>query len=194
MNLDKIWNGSLSAILSAVLICLKLLFLRLVDLITTFLFRLNIKEVGKNIKVLHGLEYRYPKVISLGDNVIIGANTRLLSEVEEKHFLEIASNVSIGERCHIDFSGGIKVEEWAHIAHDVLVLTHDHGYNYLSRPQGKSLHIMQNAFIGDRAIIMHGCNYIGKNSIIGTGAIVTKDVPDNAIVAGVPAKIIKYIN
>ena len=49
------------------------------------------------------------------------------------------------------------------------------------------------SFIGSRCIILHNCNYIGKNAVIGTGSVVTKDVPDNTIVVGNPAKIIKYI-
>ena len=81
----------------------------------------------------------------------------------------------------------------AHIAHNVLISTHDHGYDYRNKPTGKSLEIGEGAFIGSRSLILHNCNRIGKNAVIGTGSVVTKDVPDNAIVAGNPAKVIKYI-
>lgn len=57
---------------------------------------------------------------------------------------------------------------------------------------GASIHIQENAFLGIGCTIMTGVKTIGKNSIIGAGAVVTKDVPDNAVMAGVPAKIIRY--
>lgn len=56
-----------------------------------------------------------------------------------------------------------------------------------------SLLIEENAYIGVNAIILATCNYIGKNARIGAGAVVVEDVPDNAVVVGVPAKVIKHI-
>ena len=53
--------------------------------------------------------------------------------------------------------------------------------------------IRERAYIGSRAIILDSCNYIGKNARIGAGAVVTKDVPDNAVAVGVPAKVVKFI-
>jgi acetyltransferase-like isoleucine patch superfamily enzyme len=51
--------------------------------------------------------------------------------------------------------------------------------------------IEENAYVGVNAIILDSCNYIGKYARVGAGAVVTKDVPDYATVAGVPAKIVK---
>lgn len=48
--------------------------------------------------------------------------------------------------------------------------------------------------MGSRAIILSSCHYIGKNARVGAGAVVTKDVSDNTIVAGVPAKVIKRMD
>lgn len=53
------------------------------------------------------------------------------------------------------------------------------------------LEIEQDVWIGARAIILPGCKHIGAHSIIGAGAVVTKDVPDYAIVGGNPAKVIR---
>ena len=72
------------------------------------------------------------------------------------------------------------------------ITTHDHGYDYRNKPTGKSLEIGENAFIGAKSVILFNCNRIGNNAVVGTGSVVTKDVPDNAIVAGNPARIIKY--
>lgn len=77
---------------------------------------------------------------------------------------------------------------------EVLISTHDHGYDYKSELIGKSLEIGEHAFIGSRSSIMHNCNYIGKHAVVGTSSLVTKDVPDYAVVAGNPAQVIKYID
>jgi len=53
------------------------------------------------------------------------------------------------------------------------------------------LEIMEDVWIGTRAIILPGCRRIGAHSIIGSGAVVTKDVPEYAIVGGNPARVIR---
>ena len=105
----------------------------------------------------------------------------------------IRQGVSIGDDCKIDFSGGVTIGKQAHVAHHVQITTHDHGYDYRNQPIGKALEIGEGAFIGSHSVILHNCNRIGKNAVIGTGSIVTKDVPDDAIVAGNPSRIIKYV-
>ena len=55
-----------------------------------------------------------------------------------------------------------------------------------------AIRIKKNAWIGARVSILPGVT-IGENAIVGTGSVVTKDVPDNAVVVGVPAKIVKMI-
>jgi len=57
---------------------------------------------------------------------------------------------------------------------------------------GASVIIEESAFIGIGSTIMTGVGRIGKNSIVGAGAVVISDVPDHAVVAGVPAKVLKY--
>ena len=56
----------------------------------------------------------------------------------------------------------------------------------------KEIRIKKNAWIGARVSILPGVT-IGENAIVGTGSVVTKDVPDDAVVVGVPAKIVKMI-
>ena len=54
------------------------------------------------------------------------------------------------------------------------------------------LHIAGDVWIGARVIVLPGCRRIGHGAVIGAGAVVTKDVPDWAIVVGNPAKVIRY--
>lgn len=81
---------------------------------------------------------------------------------------------------------------------DVLFQGGGHVYDDISIPMGQSgnlpptpLEIYDDVWIGARAIILPGCKRIGAHSIIGAGAVVTKDVPDYAIVGGNPAKVIR---
>ncbi len=191
--LDKIWNGKYSGTLSCLILLISVLYSKIKSFITTKLFILNIAKCGDRVKIHFGIVYRYPQKIEIGNDVIIGNNVNLCPEHLHDNSLIIEEGVSIGDRCFIDFSGGVRIHKSVHIAHDVLITTHDHGYNYHDVPIGKTLEIQENAFIGNRAIILFNCYYIGKNSVIGAGSVVTKNVPDNCIVAGNPARIIKRI-
>jgi sugar O-acyltransferase (sialic acid O-acetyltransferase NeuD family) len=57
---------------------------------------------------------------------------------------------------------------------------------------GASIHVKENVFFGMGCTVMTGVKTVGSNSTIGAGAVVIRDVPDNAVMAGVPAKVIRY--
>lgn len=198
---NSIWNTKFSGIFGALCNVLAILWAKLANFFTTRAILGNIKSHGKRILVMRGCAYRHPDWIELGDNVIIGKNTTMTAEIckdynnpDKRGYFVVKPGASIGNNCEIDFSGGVILGKESHIAHSVLISTHDHGYNYKNTPVGKSLEICDGAFVGSRSIIMHNCNRIGKNAVIGTGSVVTKDVPDYAVVAGNPARIIRYLN
>ena len=198
---SSIWNKKLSGLPGALCIILSSVWARLANWITTQTVLGNIKRHGKHILVMRGCTYRYPQLIEIGDNVIIGRNITMTAEIckeydnqENGGYLLVNQRVSIGNDCELDFSGGVKIGQLAHIAHHVQISTHDHGYDYRNTPVGKALEICEGVFIGSRSVILHNCSRIGKNAVIGTGSVVTKDVPDYAVVAGNPARIIKYLN
>ncbi len=146
-------------------------------------------KLGKDVKLsqfinLYGCE--------IGDETKIGA------------FVEIQRNATIGKRCkissHTFICEGVVIEDNVFIGHGVM-FTNDSYPRATAR--GGSLQteadwkveptvIRKGASVGSGATIL--CNLsVGENAIVGAGSVVTKDVPANAIVAGNPAKVLRYI-
>ena len=76
---------------------------------------------------------------------------------------------------------------------EVALLTVNHEPKNIRTVYTGEIHIKKNAWLGARVSVLPGVT-IGENAIVGTGAVVTHDVPDNTIVAGVPARVIKTID
>jgi acetyltransferase-like isoleucine patch superfamily enzyme len=88
---------------------------------------------------------------------------------------------------------GIKISKKVMFASGVKIISANHDFKQRdNHVKDKPIIIEENVWIGANAVILPGVK-IGKNSIIGAGAIVTKDVPPNVVVAGNPAKIIKKL-
>jgi len=107
---------------------------------------------------------------------------------------KIGKNVFINFDCvFLDF-GGITIEDGVFIAPKVSLLTEGHPL----APQDRHsltvgpIHLKKNAWIGANATITQGVT-VGENSVVAAGAVVTKDVPDNSVVGGIPAKILKSL-
>lgn len=111
-----------------------------------------------------------------------------------KH-IKIGKNVFINHACSFLDLGGITIEDEVLIGPRVNLTTENHPVDPVKRKflDLKSILIKRNAWIGAGATILPGVT-IGENSIVAAGAVVTKDVPANTIVGGVPAKIIRGID
>lgn len=127
---------------------------------------------GSNINIEKGADF------GKGNGIIIGNNSGIGVNCEVRGPLEIGENVMMGP--------------------EVSIMTSSHNTLRTDIPMCKQGHlpkekvtIKNDVWIGRRVVIMPGVT-IGNGVIIGACAVVTKDVPDYAVVAGVPAKIIKY--
>ena len=107
---------------------------------------------------------------------------------------KIGKNVFINFDCTFLDLGGITIEDGVLIAPKVSLLSEGHPIEPENRHSLKvgHIHIKKNAWIGANATILQGVT-IGENAVVAAGAVVSKDVPDNTIVGGIPAKIIKTI-
>lgn len=109
-------------------------------------------------------------------------------------FTRFGKNVFVNSGCTFLDRGGITLEDDVFIGPNVSLLTENHPEDPELRHHvyAKPILVKRNAWIGAGAIVLPGIT-IGRNAIVGAGSVVTKDVPDNAIVAGNPAKFIRYI-
>ena len=108
--------------------------------------------------------------------------------------LHIDKNVFINAGVRIQDTGGVWIDEGALIGHNVVLPTLNHDLDP-SRRQNlipAPIQIGKNVWIGSNATVLQGVT-VGENSVVAAGAVVTKDVPANSIVGGVPAKLIKKI-
>lgn len=145
-----------------------------------------------------GVRIFQPELVNLygcaiGDDTKIGA------------FVEIQKNAIVGARCKISSHSfvceGVEIEDECFIGHGVMftndvyprAINEDGSLQTEADWQVIKTKVKRRASIGSNATIIAGVT-IGEGALIGAGAVVTKDVPDFAIVAGVPARVISYIH
>jgi acetyltransferase-like isoleucine patch superfamily enzyme len=151
----------------------------------------------------------------ISDDVKLGANVRLAKfinlygceigdETKIGAFVEIQKNATVGKCCkissHTFICEGVLIEDNVFIGHGVTFINDRYPCattvegNLQTEADWKVEHtiIKKGASIGSGTTILSNTN-IGENAIVGAGSVVTKDVPPNAIVAGNPAKLLRYI-
>jgi dTDP-4-amino-4,6-dideoxygalactose transaminase/acetyltransferase-like isoleucine patch superfamily enzyme len=151
--------------------------------------------VSDDVKLGEGV--RLAKFINLY-GCAIGPETKIGA------FVEIQKNATVGSRCKISSHSficeGVNIEDDVFIGHGVMFINDTYPRATAANGQLQTeadwhverTVVEQGASIGSNATIL--CNVrIGKNAIVGAGSVVTKDVPANAVVAGNPAKVLRYI-
>lgn len=126
-----------------------------------------------------------------------GSTIHMMARIYDPRHITIGTDTIIGETITLDgrkqlpnSRGGLAIGDHVDIASNVMIWTSEHD---LSDPTMRAIEekvtIGDYVFIGPRAIILPGVN-IGRGAVVAAGAVVTKDVPERAIVAGIPAKAI----
>jgi acetyltransferase-like isoleucine patch superfamily enzyme len=108
--------------------------------------------------------------------------------------IRIGKNVFVNHACTFMDRGGITLEDDVLIGPKVNLITTNHPLNPADRSAtiSRPIVIKRNAWIGAGATVLAGVT-IGENAVVAAGAVVSRDVPDNVIVGGVPARIIKSL-
>ncbi|HHV30237.1 acyltransferase [Acetivibrio mesophilus] len=136
-----------------------------------FLCKRIFKSTGSNVNIEHGVYFASGRDIEIGNNSGLGLNCRV--------------------------NGPLKIGDDVMIGPDVMIFTQNHKHDRLDIPMRlqtdpkKPVIIEDDVWIAARVIVLPGVT-IHKGAIVGAGAVVTKDVPEYAIVGGNPAKVIKY--
>ena len=150
--------------------------------------------VAADVRLAAGVKIFQPDLVNLY-GCTIGSDTRIGA------FVEIQKNVSVGARCkvssHTFICEGVTIEDEVFIGHGVMFIndlypraTNEDGNLQTEADwQVVETRIKRGASIGSNATILAGI-VVGEHALVGAGAVVTHDVPDYAIVAGVPARIV----
>jgi len=181
------------------------------------LYPLLIGSMGRNVTFGMNVVLRHPRKIKIGDSVVIDDNVVLDAKGENNNGITIGNGVFIGRNTILSCKNGdIIVDDNANlgfnceaysasrvrIGKNVLLAAYvylvggTHHFNRTDTPilfqerSSQGIEVDDNAWLGAHAVVFDGVK-IGKECIIGAGAVVNKDVPDWKIAVGVPAKVVQ---
>lgn len=177
--------------MSGISVLKKITLAKLTGILRGSILKLFAASCGFPVTIEHQVRFLNPRSIEIGKWVTIRWHTQIHENVK------IGNKVFIGKYC--DIGKNLIIEDAVTLADYVTLLGNTHDYNDPENRAGEIYSpgtkvIGKGAWIGYRAIILPQVLYVGRGSVIGAGAIVTKDVQDHTIVAGNPAKVIGVLS
>ena len=171
--------------------------------------------IGRNVQLSYASNMRFGAWVQLedqvhvsalckdflqfGNNVKIGAYSQVIASTSFNNIgahIRIGNNVGIGEFAYLGGGGGLEIGDDCIIGQYLSCHPENHNYSdpdELIRLQGvtrQGIKIGPNCWIGSKVTILDGVT-IGANCVIAAGAVVTKSMPANTVIGGVPAKVLK---
>ncbi|MHC4122772.1 MAG: acyltransferase [Planctomycetota bacterium] len=130
-----------------------------------------------------------PFIGKCGKNLQLAKNITFLNP----HGIEIGNDVYIATSCWIDGIGGLTIDDEVELSPYVVITTSSHCFKDNSVRFGGSrigaVHIGKGSWLASHVVVAANCS-IGSGTIVGSNAVVTKDIPDNVFAAGIPAKVV----
>jgi acetyltransferase-like isoleucine patch superfamily enzyme len=135
--------------------------------------------------------------VKLGARSLLMGPLRITGPGESERLLAIGEDVVITGPLHLDIGAPVAIGDRTYIGHDVTLLTVDHeiasGKQRCGDPQAGPITIGSGAWLGSKVIVLPGVT-IGDGAVVAAGAVVTRDVPANALVGGVPARVLRELD
>jgi acetyltransferase-like isoleucine patch superfamily enzyme len=152
--------------------------------------------LGAGVVFEAGVLVFHPETIELGDNVYVG-HQAILKGYYRGAGMQIGADTWIGQQCFFHSAGGLQIGEAVGIGPGVRIITSNHDDPGPPRPimdgpiQFRPVSIGDGTDLGVGAVILPGVT-VGRGVQVGAGAVVADDLPDFAVAAGVPARILRY--
>lgn len=161
-------------------------------ILASMLIRLIPRYTGSRIRV----NLLRAAGVNIGHGTTIMGSVHIHGSNKIGQHLQIGEYVRLNTDCFLDITAPIMIGNYVGLGHEVLLMTSSHKIGESGCRAGElisePISIKEGAWLGSRCTIMPGVT-VGAGSIVGSGAVVTKDVPPNTLVGGIPAKVIRKI-
>jgi serine acetyltransferase len=135
--------------------------------------------------------------VTIGDHSLLLGPIRITGDGDPCSLISIGSNTIITGPVQMDVGAEVRIGDWVRLGHDVTLLTIDHdigGYWLRSGTTAyRPIVIGSHSWLASRVTVLPGVT-IGESAVVAAGAVVTKDVPPNTMVAGVPARVVRELS
>lgn len=164
------------------------------------MFMDEMSDAARRITFRLNAAYHAPAEVRKLLSELFGCDVPSSLRVFPPFYTDFGKNITIGENvfinacCHFQDHGGVVIGDGCQIGHNVVFATLNHGLSPEERKHTYPAPIVlgKNVWVGSNSTILQGVT-IGDNAVVAAGAVVNKNVPDNVVVGGVPAKFIKKI-